>query len=134
MIDLPPFQSKLVEEFAPALSQIGFNVEPFGPASVSLRGIPATLEVDRAQEIFVNIASDIERIGKRIDPEKLIKELVLSASCHGAIKVNTSLNRQKMNWLIDSLFNCEMPMRCPHGRPVVLTIAESELRHRFGRS
>lgn len=134
IVDLPPTQARLVEENLEELSALGFDVEPFGPGSIALRSLPASLEINRAEEIFVLIASDLERVGKAVGKEKLIKELVVSASCHGAIKVNTPLSKQKMQWLLDSLFSCEMPMRCPHGRPVVLTIGEDELRYRFGRS
>ena len=134
VVDLSPARAKLVEESAEELASLGFDISAFGPGSIAVRSLPATLEIGRAEEIFLHIAADLERVGKAVTRDKLVKELVVSASCHGAIKVNTPLNEEKMLWLIDVLFQCRMPMRCPHGRPVVLTIGENELRQRFGRS
>lgn len=134
IVDLSPARARLVEESSEELASLGFDVSPFGPGSIAVRSLPATLEISRAEEIFLHIAADLERVGKAVTRDKLVKELVVSASCHGAIKVNTPLNQEKMNWLIEALFQCNMPMRCPHGRPVVLTIGENELRQRFGRS
>jgi DNA mismatch repair protein MutL len=134
IVDLPPAQARLAESHAGELALLGFEVESFGPGSIALRSLPASLEPERAEEIFVHMAADIERIGAVATRERLVRELVVSASCHGAIKVNTLLNEEKMRWLIERLFACDMPMRCPHGRPVVLTLSEPELRQRFGRS
>lgn len=134
IVDLTPVRARLVEEASEELSALGFEVSAFGPGSIAIRSLPATLEISRAEEIFLHIASDIEQSGKALTRDKLVKELVVSASCHGAIKINTPLSNEKMLWLIDMLFRCQMPMRCPHGRPIVLSIGENELRQRFGRS
>lgn len=134
IVDLPPAQARLSEAHAAELAALGFEVEPFGPGSVALRSLPADLEPERAEEIFVHMAIDLERVGAVATRERMVREMVVSASCHGAIKVNTPLDTEKMRWLIERLFACDMPMRCPHGRPVVLTLSEPELRQRFGRS
>jgi DNA mismatch repair protein MutL len=133
VIHLTPAHARALESRAEALAELGFEVEPFGPGSVALRCLPAALAAEEAEEIIAGMAADLERLGG-VDATRLHRELILSASCHGAIKVNTPLGREKMRRLLDDLFACEMPMRCPHGRPVVLTIGEEELRKRFGRS
>ena len=132
-VDLPPAQARLVESHAEDLSAFGFEVEPFGPGTIAIRSLPAAIEPDWAEDILIGMAADLEKTGK-LPPDKLRKELVISASCQDAIKVNTQLNSEKIRWLIDELFRCQMPMRCPHGRPTVLTFGEDELRRRFGRS
>ncbi len=132
-VDLPPAQARMVEGHAEDLAALGFEVEPFGPGTVAIRSLPAAIEPDSAEDILTGMAADLEKTGK-LPPEKLRKELVISASCQDAIKVNTNLNSEKIRWLIDELFRCQMPMRCPHGRPIVLTFGEDELRRRFGRS
>ena len=133
VIDLPPAQARLVESHAEDLAALGFEVEAFGQSSVIVRSLPAAIDPAEAEELLAGMAADLERIGKT-PPDKLLRELVISASCQGAIKINTPLDGEKMRWLLDELFRCEMPMRCPHGRPVVLTFGEEELRRRFGRS
>jgi DNA mismatch repair protein MutL len=133
VVDLPPAQARLLERYAADFAALGFELEPFGPGTITLRSLPTAIDPSWAEGMIAGMAADLERIG-RISPEKLRRELVISASCQEAIKVNTQLTPEKMRWLIDELFRCEMPMRCPHGRPVVLTFGEDELRRRFGRS
>lgn len=133
VIDLPPAQARAVEAYGEALAELGFEVEPFGPGSVVIRSLPAALETKDAEEILSNMASDLEKTGKA-DPEILKRELIISASCHGAIKINTPLDHEKIRRLLDDLLSCEMPMRCPHGRPVILTFGHDDLKRRFGRS
>ena len=133
VVDLPPARARLVEEHREAFSALGFDVEAFGPGSIAIRALPAGFEPEEAEDLLAGMAADLERLGNA-PPDKLLKELVISASCQGAVKVNTPLSREKMAGLLEDLFRCEMPMRCPHGRPVVLTIGEDELRRRFGRS
>jgi DNA mismatch repair protein MutL len=134
VVDLTPARAALVEEHTDELAILGFDIDSFGPASVALRAMPESLSIEHAEEIVELMASDLERMGKLGHREKLIKEMIVSASCHGAIKINQPLNTEKMRWLIDQLFACNMPMRCPHGRPVVLTFDDNELKQRFGRS
>jgi DNA mismatch repair protein MutL len=133
VVDLPPAQARIVESRAEDFAALGFEVEEFGPGSVALRSMPASIDPDMAEELLSGMAADLESFG-RASPEKLRKQLVISAACQGAIKINTPLSGEKMRWLLDELFRCEMPMRCPHGRPVVLTFGEDDLRRRFGRS
>jgi DNA mismatch repair protein MutL len=133
VVDLPPAQARIVESRAEDFAALGFEVEEFGPGSVALRSMPASIDPDMAEELLSGMAADLENFG-RASPEKLRKQLVISAACQGAIKINTPLSGEKMRWLLDELFRCEMPMRCPHGRPVVLTFGEDDLRRRFGRS
>jgi len=133
VVELPPTQVKLLEEHAGLLRSLGFDVEPFGRGGAALRAVPASLADADAEDLIARMAADLEDFGGT-DRDGLLKELVVSAACHGAIKVNTPLSEEKMHWLLEELFRCEMPMRCPHGRPVVLTIGADELRRRFGRS
>ena len=133
VVDLSPARTRLVEEHREAFSALGFDVEAFGPGSIAIRALPAGFEPEEAEDLLAGMVADLERLGNA-PPDKLLKEMVISASCQGAVKVNTPLSREKMAGLLEDLFRCEMPMRCPHGRPVVLTIGEDELRRRFGRS
>lgn len=134
IVDLTPARTALMEDHREELLALGFDLERFGPASIRMHSVPETINLDFGPEIIELMAADLEKMGKAGHKELLIKEMIVSAACHGAIKINQPLNQEKMTWLIDNLFSCRMPMRCPHGRPVVLTFDDNELRQRFGRS
>jgi DNA mismatch repair ATPase MutL len=38
-----------------------------------------------------------------------------------------------MRWLVDRLYEAEVPTTCPHGRVALLRLSDRDLDHRFGR-
>jgi len=63
----------------------------------------------------------------------LRREIAASIACHAAIKINTPLDMDKMEWLLRSLAQTECPISCPHGRPIVLRYTIKEIQRAFKR-
>jgi DNA mismatch repair protein MutL len=59
--------------------------------------------------------------------------IAASIACHAAIKINTPLQPEKMQWLIDALAQTSHPTNCPHGRPIVLRYSLKEIQRAFQR-
>ena len=60
--------------------------------------------------------------------------MAASVACKAAIKAGQPLSDTEIRSLLDSLFSCQQPFTCPHGRPVVINLGLQELNRRFGRS
>lgn len=60
--------------------------------------------------------------------------LAASLACRGAITINTRLVAEEAVRLLLDLSACADPYTCPHGRPILLSLAHGELVKRFGRS
>lgn len=60
--------------------------------------------------------------------------LAASLACRGAITVNRRLAPEEAARLLADLTACRDPWTCPHGRPILLTLAHAEVLKRFGRS
>lgn len=60
--------------------------------------------------------------------------LAASLACRGAITVNRRLAPEEAARLLSDLSACRDPWTCPHGRPILLTLAHAEVLKRFGRS
>ncbi len=60
--------------------------------------------------------------------------LAASLACRGAITVNRRLAPEEAVRLLADLSACRDPWTCPHGRPILLTLAHAEVLKRFGRS
>ena len=60
--------------------------------------------------------------------------LAASLACRGAITVNRRLAPEEAARLLTDLSTCRDPWTCPHGRPILLTLAHAEVLKRFGRS
>ena len=57
----------------------------------------------------------------------------MSLSCRAAVKINTPLTREKMQWMLDELFRCANPYTCPHGRPIILKMDIEQVLSGFHR-
>ena len=54
-------------------------------------------------------------------------------ACKAAIKGNTSISFKEADTLIDQLMKLENPYTCPHGRPTLISMTETELEKKFKR-
>lgn len=54
-------------------------------------------------------------------------------SCKAAVKGNNRLSFQEAEKLIDELLTLDNPYNCPHGRPTIITMTETDLEKKFKR-
>ena len=111
------------------LANNGFEVEPFGPArvSVAIKAAPADIPAEEVEKLMVEILDGATPETTALSLDELRGKITASISCHGAIKVNMPLDQTKMDWLLQaSSGTTDSPMTCPHGRPTVLKIMPSK--------
>ncbi|MBN1571199.1 MAG: DNA mismatch repair endonuclease MutL [Acidobacteria bacterium] len=132
-LELPPHQIALLERVMPELNASGFQVEPFGGNSVLIRSVPAVAGEADYRQLLSEILEGLE-IGERtLDVDKIRDRIAVSTACRSAIKVNTPLAAEKMQWLMDHLAQTRIPTNCPHGRPILLRFTIYEIERNFGR-
>lgn len=114
------------------LKELGFIVEHFGPRSFVLRAIPAGLKLKNEESLFIDLLEVLSE-STRITSAKIKENIIIMASCKGAVKANQKLTLQEMQYLIDELNNVDNPHACPHGRPIIYHLSMEELYKIFGR-
>jgi DNA mismatch repair protein MutL len=132
-LELPPHQEALLEKMMPELNNNGFQVEHFGGSAVLVRSVPAIARDSDCQKLLCEILEGIEREERTLDVERIRDRIAVSTACRAAIKVNTPLTLEKMQWLLDQLAQTRIPMNCPHGRPIILRFTIYEIERNFGR-
>ncbi len=133
LIDLLPAQMITFAGIAEELEANGFEVEPFGPRTISIKAAPAGIESSALERMLVEV---LEQAGSPEQAENLEAartRIAASIACHAAIKVNTPLDPARMEWLLRELAKTEHPTSCPHGRPIVLRYAWKEIQRAFHR-
>jgi DNA mismatch repair protein MutL len=133
LLDLLPAQMVTFAAIARELDANGFEVEPFGPRTIAVKGAPAGLEGPELERMLVEV---LEQAGSPEQAENLEAartRIAASIACHAAIKVNTPLDGPRMAWLLAELAQTEHPTSCPHGRPIVLRYAWKEIQRAFHR-
>jgi DNA mismatch repair protein MutL len=134
VLELSPQQIVVFEKIAAELAENGFEVEPMGPRNVAIQAMPAGVATADADKLLTEILDGLERERAAISIETLQAKIAASTSCHAAIKVNTPLDRTKMEWLLAALAKTDCPMSCPHGRPVVLRYSVKDIEKAFHRT
>jgi DNA mismatch repair protein MutL len=133
VVDLAPRQLVILEQISEELSANGFDVTPMGPQSVAIQATPAAVAGAEAERLLAEILGGIEREHQAISIDSVQARIAASTSCHAAIKVNTPLDLPKMEWLLAELAKTDLPMSCPHGRPVLLRYSLREIERAFKR-
>jgi DNA mismatch repair protein MutL len=134
ILELRAEQQVAYQEIAEELAANGFEVEPFGPRTVAVKAAPAETRADDVGDLMREILDNARQEGRPVSLDLLQNKIAASVACHAAIKVNTSLDMNKMDWLLQMLAKTECPMTCPHGRPTVLRYEMKDLHKAFKRT
>lgn len=130
-VELSPVEAELIDSFSAELRGIGFELDPFGGRSYSVRSVPAAAGLESPESIR-DLLREILHLGRACRTSFRDEALKLLA-CRGSIKAGERLSESAMLRLLTDLFACDNPRTCPHGRPVVVRISAESLEKMFGR-
>ncbi|MGH9340476.1 MAG: DNA mismatch repair endonuclease MutL [Acidobacteriota bacterium] len=136
-VELNAHQRSLLEMILEDLNRNGFEVEWFGSSTLVLKGVPVLARDCEVESLIRDTLEAVDSIRSELDSgsavSRLREKIAISLSCRAAIKINTRLSPEKMQWLLDELFRCESPYTCPHGRPIVLRMNIEDVLRGFRR-
>lgn len=137
LVELQPWQMAVFAEIADELEKNGFEGEPFGPRTLAVKAAPVGLEGAELERMLMEVIESVGGSGPNGDRSQdlgtLRGKIAASIACHSAIKVNTPLESQKMDWLLKELSKTRFPTSCPHGRPIALRYSWKEIQRAFQR-
>jgi DNA mismatch repair protein MutL len=132
-IDLTPAQLAAFELIENELGANGFEMMRLSGRTIAIKSAPAMLSTADACMLVLELLSVVERERRALSMEDFQREIAASLACHAAIKVNTPLGKEKMQWLIDELMKTKSPTNCPHGRPIILRFSMRDIERGFKR-
>jgi DNA mismatch repair protein MutL len=113
------------------LRDLGFEAER-DEQTVQVTAVPAVLadhlDPELVRDVLAGFLTDEDG-----DVERAADALLADMACHPALTGNTALSEGALHELLAALDDCENPYACPHGRPVVVELDETELAERFER-
>jgi len=131
-VALPPDKSRLLEEQLPVLAGLGFEVEPFGPNTYTVRAIPSLLAGGDPEAALHALVEDFE---EDETPLASAREAQITARIckRMAVKGGQTLSTEEQAALLRGLERCQSPRTCPHGRPTMIHLSADLLERQFGR-
>ncbi len=132
VVDLTADDYSYLMEILPFLEKLGFIIKGFSGNTVVVEGIPSDTKRANKENIIHEILEDYHK--NKNNSLDIRDNVAKSYACRSAVKFGARLSLEEMNSLIDQLFATQSPYFCPHGRPVIITLALDELSKRFGRT
>jgi DNA mismatch repair protein MutL len=133
LVDLLPAQMIVFARIAEELERNGFEAEPFGPRTIAIKAAPVGLDGAKLERMLTEVLEQTERETQLENLDAARTRIAASIACHAAIKINTRLDPQRMEWLLAELAKTEHPTSCPHGRPIALRYSWKDIQRAFQR-
>lgn len=132
IVHLSGAEEAAFEANAELISSLGFEAESYGENTVIIRATPPDVEASLAEDLFVELLSEINNSKKEIITSKM-QRLTYTIACKAAIKANHKLSEAEMKNLLVGVMELENINTCPHGRPIMIKMTKKELEKQFKR-
>lgn len=133
MLELTAGESMLLAPQLPALAQLGFVLEPFGPELYAITAVPALLPEGDYRPNVRQILAELAEVEKSEQLRQHLEQRLATIACHSVIRANRKLATSEIRALLLELDRIEFATQCPHGRPVLVEFGSEELEKMFKR-
>lgn len=131
VVTLSAAEIEFLQDNMDMFETLGYQIESFGGREYKLTAVPDNLFGLDGRELFMDFIADACEC-KKTTIDVFIHRLSTMA-CKAALKGNTELSFKEADALIDQLLKLENPYTCPHGRPTVISMTETEIEKKFKR-
>ncbi len=125
---LSPEHDSLLGECAQVLSELGFEIEPFGPHTYIFRALPRVIASARLADSFPGILENLSRQGKGTEAALAVLAAV------AAVKSGQILATEEMQTLVAQLERCPSPFESPSGNSTLIHLTREQLAVEFRRA
>jgi DNA mismatch repair protein MutL len=134
-VELSPARAAQVHGALSELRAMGFEVEPFGPTTLLLKGAPAVFGPEGGAKLLADMIQSMgdNETGFRGGGEAAFENWLKQLACHGSIRVGRVLELAEIHSLLAELDRTEFKTNCPHGRPVHIQFGRGQIERMFRR-
>ena len=132
-VNLSAKEKEAVMDNIALLEDNGFIIEDMGLNGVIVRAVPINISCDDPQSLIEEIAHNLSEGDGSPMTEK--QEWIFhSVACRSAIKAGDKATEYELKKLVNDIITEKIPLYCPHGRPVIISLAQKEIEKQFGRA
>ena len=134
VINLDPTPLEMIIENVELLSEIGFEIEPFGEGMIIVREVPSLLGDADIKQIIIDLGDDLSSSGLPISYIAKIDLILGNIACHRSVRSGRVLNENEMNQLLREMENTPNSGQCNHGRPTSISLSLKDIENLFNRT
>ncbi len=131
VIRLSPEDAAALEENGTLLTELGFEIEPYGEREYVVRGVPAEMNIADISGAVEEICENL-RNNRDVDPAAMRDEVLHTVACKAAIKAGWDTSVAEEEKIAEAVLSGKIRY-CPHGRPVSAVITHQDLDKLFKR-
>jgi len=132
-VELNPARASQVHAAITEMRAMGFDVEPFGPTTLLLKGAPAVFGPEGGAKLLGDMIESMGDAGFRGGGEAAFENWLKQLACHGSVRVGRVLELAEIHSLLAELDRTEFKTNCPHGRPVHIQFGRGQIERMFRR-
>jgi DNA mismatch repair protein MutL len=132
VVELAPGQAAILEAELETLTEVGFEIEPFGGTTFRIRALPEILGQAEPGQALVDILAEMAEGAVPLARETHQK-IAITVCKRASIKGGQVLSSEEMRELVRQLETTQAPRTCPHGRPTMIHVSAAQLAREFGR-
>ena len=126
-ITLTSEDAKLLMDLGDEFSQLGFEIEVFGPNTFMIRSMPQVIASRALEQSLAQMLSFIRKSGKTVD------HVILSLAVVSALKNGQILQNDEMQAIVRQLERCPSPHDSPTGQATMIHMSRDHLAKEFQR-
>ena len=130
IMDFSPAELVRLEDLLPELEALGYSIEAIGANSYAVRAVPVVLEDLSPQQFLLSVLTENVH---SLKSQEIKREKLMQLSCKHAIKGGDKLTDAEIKSLMQLIAKENVPLSCPHGRPILIKLSRRELETRFKR-
>ena len=131
-LEINPARAAQVGAALPKLRALGFEIEPFGPTTLLLKGTPAVFGAEGGLKLLSDMIDSLGDSGEWRGEEGF-ETLLKQLACHGSVRVGRILRNSEIQALLADLDTTPFKTNCPHGRPVHIRFGRGQIERMFRR-
>jgi DNA mismatch repair protein MutL len=132
-VELNPARAPQIHAALTEIRAMGFDVEPFGPTTILLKGAPAVFGPEGGAKLLSDMLESMGDGGFRGGGEAAFENWLKQLACHGSVRVGRVLELPEIHALLAELDRTEFKTNCPHGRPVHIHFGRGQIERMFRR-
>ena len=115
------------------LSELGLEIERFGPRAILVRAVPALLKTGSAHGLVTDLADELAAFDTALSLKERLDLVASTMACHGSVRAGRLLSVAEMNALLREMEVTPHSGQCNHGRPTWVKLAHGDIEKLFGR-
>ncbi|MGE0776496.1 MAG: DNA mismatch repair endonuclease MutL [Sphingomonadaceae bacterium] len=133
VVELDEAACDRLEERAGELTEMGLELERFGPKAILVRATPAMLGQGDVSGLVTDLADELAAYDAAVSLKEKLDHVAATMACHGSVRAGRILSVAEMNALLREMEVTPHSGQCNHGRPTWVKLGHGDIEKLFGR-